>query len=244
MYLSNRLYLVTGVVLIAIAVLLALTIASGMAVTDADPLSKADTAKMLKDTYDHRTADVISLVSSFLLDCGFGLVVGGLLYLVFRDRSRLLAIILLIGFIGNSALSAATDVINASTLLLANDFTHGGAGLNAGDPAILEVAHLLGYLGTLFGAASGSMIAVSFLAMGWLIARAPSGKVNPPPAIGWIMIVSGIATLLGWAQFAIGAAGFFSFIVFGITTLVFTVWLGVWLIARRSTLPPPDGATG
>ena len=244
MYLSNRLYLITGLVLIAITVCLALNIGFGMAASSADPTSKADTAKMLKDFYDHRTLYVLSIGFSLLLDCGLGLVISGLTYLVFRDRSRLLAITLLIGFIGNAALSAASDAANGSILLLAKDYAHGGAGLNAGDPAILEMAHLLSAFSSLLGSTSGTMIAVAFLAMGWLIARAPTGNVNPPRAIGWIIIVDGIAGLVGWAGFesSLGFLGFFSFIVFGITTLVFTIWLGIWLIMNRSKLPLPDGA--
>ena len=162
---------------------------------------------------------------------------------MFRDRSRLLAITLLIGFIGNAVLSAASDAANGSILLLAKDYAHGGAGLNAGDPAILEMAHLLSALSSLLGSTSGTMIAVAFLALGWLIARAPAGNVNPPRAIGWVIIVSGISILASWAGFATGAAGFLSFIVFGITTLIFTIWLGVWLITNSSKLPLPDGAS-
>jgi hypothetical protein len=52
-YLSNRLYVIIGLVLISITVCLVLTIGFGMAVSSTDPTSKADTAKMLKDIYDH-----------------------------------------------------------------------------------------------------------------------------------------------------------------------------------------------
>jgi hypothetical protein len=153
-----------------------------------------------------------------------------------------LAITLLVGFIGNAAVSAGSDAADASILLLAKDYAHGGAGLNAGDPAILEMAHLVSVFGSLCGSLSGTMIAVAFLALGWLIARAPAGNVNPPRAIGWIIIVSGIAILASWAGFLTGAAGFLTFIIFGITTLIFTIWLGVWLIMNSSKLPLSGGA--
>lgn len=97
MYLSNRLYVITGLVLIAIAVGLVLSIGTGIAVSSADTMSKADTAKMLKDVYDHRTVEVVSLAFDVLLDAGLTLVIGGLTYLIFRDRSRVLATIFSLG---------------------------------------------------------------------------------------------------------------------------------------------------
>jgi hypothetical protein len=242
MYLSNRLYVVTGLVIIAIAICLVGTIGTGIAISDTDPTSKSDTAKMLKDLYDNRTLGVISIAFSVVLDCGLGVLIAGLLYLVFRDRSRVLSITLLVGFIGNAAVSAVSDAADGSTLLLAKDYAHGGAGLNAGDPAILEMAHLMQVIGSLAGSLSGTMIAVAFLAMGWLIAHGPAGNVNPPRAIGWVIIVSGISILASWAGFVTGAAGFLTFIVFGLTTLVFTIWLGAWLIKNSNKLPVEGAA--
>jgi len=240
-YLSNRLYVITGLVLISITICLVLTIGFGMAVSSTDPTSKADTAKMLKDIYDHHTLAVISLLFSVLLDSGLTLVISGLTYLVFRDRSRLLATTFLIAFIGSAVLSSVTDGIDASGLVLAKDYAHGGAGLDAGAPAILELTHVLKVVSSLVSQWGSTMLAIAFLTLGWLIARAPAGKVNPPRAIGWVIIVDGIAQLFGWAQF-VSAAGFLSFIVFGITTLIFTIWLGIWLITNSSKLPLPDGA--
>ena len=242
MYLSNRLYAITGLVLIAIAVCFLIGGGLGMAVSSTDPTSKADTQNMLKDINDHHTLAVISTVFSVLLDSALTLAISGLTYLVFRDRSRLLATTFLIAFIGSSVLSSVTDGIDASTIVLAKDFAHGGAGLNAGDPAILELTHVLQTISSLVGSWGGTMLAIAFLTLGWLIARGPAGNVNPPKAIGWIIIVAGIASVVGWAQFATGALGFVSFIFFAITTLIFTIWLGIWLITNSSKLPLPDGA--
>jgi hypothetical protein len=241
MYLSNRLYVITGLVLIAITVCLVLSIGLGMAVSNTDPTSKADTAKMLKDTYDHHAVEVISLFFDVVLDGFLTLLIAPLTFFVFRDRSRLLAYIFFTAFLGSAVLSSVTDGINASVLVLAKDYAHGGAGLNAGDPAILEISHVLSVVASLVSSWGSTMLAIGFLTLGWLIARAPAGKVNPPRAIGWIIIVDGIAQLFGWASFVTGAA-FLAFIVFGITTLIFTIWLGIWLITNSSKLPLPDGA--
>ncbi len=111
---------------------------------------------------------------------------------------------------------------------MAKDYVHGGAGLNAGDPAILELAHLLQVIFSVVGAFAGTMLGIAFLALGWVIAKAPAGNVNPPKAIGWIIVVDGVAQFFSWTQFATDAA-FLAFIVFGLTTLVFTIWLGIWL---------------
>ena len=243
MYLSNRLYVITGLVLIAIALCFLAGGVLGMAVSSTDPTSKADTQKMLNDINDHHTAVVISTALSVLLDSALTLAISGLTYLVFRDRSRLLATTFLIAFIGSSVLSSVTDGIDASTIVLAKDFSHGGAGLNAGDPAILELTHVLQTISSLIGSWGGTMLAIAFLCLGWVIARGPAGNVNPPKAIGWIIIVAGIASVAGWAGFATGAAGFLSFIIFALTTLIFTIWLGVWLIMNSSKLPLPDGAS-
>jgi hypothetical protein len=242
MYLSNRLYVITGLVLIAIALCFLIGGGLGMAVSSTDPTSKADTQNMLKDINDHHTLAVILTVLNVLLDGALTLVISGLTYLVFRDRSRLLATTFLIGFIGSSVLSSVTDGIDASTIVLAKDFSHGGAGLNAGDPAILELTHVLQTISSLLGSWSGTMLGIAFLTLGWLIARGPAGNVNPPKAIGWIIIVAGIASVAGSAQYATGGLGFLSFIVFALMTLIFTLWLGVWLITNSSKLPLPDGA--
>jgi hypothetical protein len=241
MYLSNRLYVITGIVLIAIPICLVLGIVLSGAASNNDATSKADVAKYLKDIYDHRTVFLISKLFFVLLDSVFTMLVAPLTFLVFRDRSRLLAYFFLTGFIGSFILSSVSDGLDASTLLLAKDFAHGGAGLNAGDPAIQELTHYITVAQAIVGQFGGTMLGIAFLTLGWLIARAPTGNVNPPRAIGWVIIVDGIAQLFGWTRF-LGGVAFIDFIAFGITTLIFTIWLGVWLIMNSSKLPLPDGA--
>ena len=238
MYLSNRLYVVTGLVLLGIAVGLVPTF---LLHSSYDPTTKGDVAKYLKDTYDNRTMFVVSEAFIVLLDAGFTLVIAGLAYLCFRDRSHLLATTFLVAFIGSAVLSCVADGLNGSTLVLANDFIHGGAGVSAGDPTILEATHVIAAAGALVSQFGGTMLAIAFLCFGWLIAKAPAGKVNPPRPIGWVLVVDGIASLAGWAQFATDAA-FVAFLVFALTTLIFTVWLGTWLILRSSKLPSADAA--
>ncbi len=242
MYLSNRLYVITGLVLIAIAVTFVCQIGTSIAISDTDPTSKADTAKFLKDLVDNHTVAIVSLGFGVLLNGVLTVLISNLTFLVFRDRSRVLATTLLVAFVGSAVLSAVSGGIAASTIVLAKDYAHGGAGLNAGDPAILELTHVLQVIVSLIDSFGGTSLGIAFVALGWLIARAPAGNVNPPRALGWIIVVDGIASLVSWSGFATEAAGFLSFIVFGLTTLIFTLWLGIWLIKNSSTLPLPDAA--
>jgi hypothetical protein len=152
----------------------------------------------------------------------------------------LLATTFLVAFIGSAVLSCVADSLNGSTLVLARDFTHGGVGLNAGDPTILEITRTIASVSALVGGFGGTMLAIAFVCFGWLIAKAPAGMLNPPRPIGWIIVIDGIASLAGWAQFATDAA-FLAFIVFALATLIFTVWLGIWLILR-SNEPPVSAA--
>jgi hypothetical protein len=230
-----------GLVLIAIPICLILGIVLSGAASSEDSLSKAGTAKYLKDIYDNHSIFLVSKLFFVLLDSGFTLLIAPLSYLAFRDRSRVLGYILFTGFIGSSIISCVSDGLDASNLLLAKDFAHGGAGLNAGDPAIQELAHYVNSVEAMIGQFGGTMLGIAFLALGWIIARAPAGNVNPPRAIGWIIIVDGIAQLFGWTQF-LGGIAFLDFIVFGLTTLIFTIWLGIWLIKNSSKLPLPEGA--
>jgi Domain of unknown function (DUF4386) len=236
LYLTNRLYVLTGIVLIGIAVCL---VPNFVLHSSYDPTAKGDVAKYLKDTYDNRSLFVVSEVIVVALDAGFTMLIAGLSYLCFRDRSRLLATTFLVAFIGSSVLSCVNDGLNGSTLVLAYDFMRGGAGVKAGDPTILEVTHAIAAVEALVSAFGTTMLSIAFFCLGWLIAKAPAGRVNPPRAIGWILVIDAIATMATWLQFATDAA-FVAFLLFALTTLIFAIWLGVWLIVRNDTLPVAD----
>jgi Domain of unknown function (DUF4386) len=241
LYLSNRLYVWTGLVIIGIAVCLVLGIGLSIAVSSNDPSSKSDVAKYMKDVYDHRTLFVIDQIFFVTLDSILVLLVGAFVYLVFRDRSHVLALVVLVGHVGAAATGAASDALRVATLVLAKDFVHGGAGVSAGDNSLVELTHIIGRSNEFLSLMNTSMLGLSFLAMGWLIVKAPEGKVNPPRAIGWIILVAGLAFALAWTD-TFTSVGRVFLIINALATIIFTIWLGSWLIKRSSELPDPIGA--
>jgi hypothetical protein len=241
LYLSNRLYVWTGLVIIGIAVCLVLGIGLSIAVSSNDPSSKSDVAKYMKDIYDHRALFIIDQIFFVTLVSVLVLLVGAFVYLIFRDRSQVLALIVLVGHVGAAATGAASDALKIATLVVAKDFVHGGAGVNAGDTSLVELTHIIGRGVGALSLMNTSMLGLAFLAMGWLIVRAPEGRVNPPRAIGWIILVAALAFALTWTD-TFTSAGRVFLIINAVATIIFTIWLGIWLIKHSSELPDPIGA--
>lgn len=242
MYLSNRVYMIAGLVLIGIAICLALGIGLSMAVSSEDSTSKADTAKYLKDLYDNTGLYIGSQVAFLLLDSILTPLVGIALYLTFRDRSKVLAVTIMIAFASSAAVGTVNDGINLMAVVLAKDFAHGGAGLNAGDPGILELTHIMSWATTLIGQAQVNLLGIAFLSLAAVLLTAPAGNVNPPRAIGWFVLIAGLSFFLSWTV-ALTDAGFVFFIINGIAVIIFTLWLGIWLISNSSKLPVPEGSS-
>ena len=241
MFLSNRIYFFTGLVLLGIVACLLVGVPLSGAASSYQAQDRGDTAKFLADVNDHTAVYIVSTAAFTLLDSVFGVLVGALLYLVFRDRSRALAIALFAGFVAQSAVSLSGDVIDAAFVPLAKDFANGGAGVSAGDASTLELAHTLGWVVEFLHDASGTMLAVAFLALGWLLVASPAGKVNPPKALGWLAIVGGVLSVTAWSAEAADALGLLNLLGL-IVILVFTGWLGVWFLIRGKSLPDPIAA--
>lgn len=238
---DDRLPQLGGIGLILLAVCLVIAVVLSFSTGDADPFDRAKVEEWLLDIDDNRGLWIASNAVFILLDAVVALVVAPLLYLLFRDRGRLLALIVLVGFIAQSAVSAVVDSVDASLVVIASDYVEGSAGLEAGDPAMLEIARTLAVGTTILGQTSFTMLGVALTALGLLIATSPEGAVNPPRWLGWVSVVAGVATWFAWF-IALTDAAFVFFPIQGIASLIFLIGLGIHLL-RRGETPTPATTT-
>jgi hypothetical protein len=228
--------LIAGVVLLLLAITLIASVGLGSQTGDNDPFDDDEAAEFLEDVNDNEGAWLGQYAVGMVTDAGLLVLAAGLLYVLFRDRSRVLALIGLTGITAGGAIAATTDVSGILTAILADDYVNGGGDLPAGDPASFQTARLAAmYTYTGFQAA-GTAIGCGFIALGLLIAYAPTGAINPPRWLGWPAMIAGLAFLLSWI-IVLTEAGFVFIIIGGLGILVFTIGLGAWLIVNRSLEP-------
>jgi hypothetical protein len=234
---DERIYQFGGIVLILLAVCVVLAIFLSFGVGDSDVFNRDEVEQAVRDLHDNRGLWIASNAAFILLDAIIGLLVAPLLYLIFRDRSRLLALIVLVAFIAQSAVAAVVDSVDASLVVLASDYVEGGVGLDPGDPAMLEIARTMGVATAVLGQTSFTMLGLALVALGLLIATAPEGAVNPPRWLGWVGVVAGVAAWLAWF-IVLSDAGFVFFPIQLIASLILLIGLGVHLL-RRGESPAP-----
>jgi hypothetical protein len=240
---TQRATTVAGLTLIIISILtivvVGLTAAGG---SDKNAFDRPDVPEFLKDTEDNagllQAAGAVGIVN----DSVFVPLAGVALYIIFRDRNRMLATLVLGGILVSAAASIVTDALNIILVELAEDYVNGGPpGVAAGDPAALETARLVGMITTAFFNVILTPLGLSFVALGLLITQSPPGLVNPPKWMGWVVLVAGVAGWLAWTVVAADPL-FVFFPINLILTLVFGFALGVWLLRSDANVPLSSGA--
>jgi hypothetical protein len=239
---TNQVNKLAGATLLIVAVCLALAIGFSFGVGDADPFESAEIEQFLVDINDNLAFYLLSATFFIVLDAVFGIGVAAALYLVFRDRHRVLAFFGF-AFILASVVAVVGDAGNLTLAFLAHDFAGSSAGAIApGDDVILQTARTMAIFSLLVGQLSFTSLNVGFLAFGALIAWSAAGTGPTPPRwIGWVMVVSGLAGLLSWLILVTEGA-FVLFIIAGVATLIWLVALGGWLLLTpepEATNPVP-----
>jgi len=235
MFWGQRAIKLTGLVLLLLASAVIIDAVLETAILgDADPFDRGDTEGILLDINDNESLFFIGSGIAVVAD-GFALLAtAGMLWLVFRDRSPVLAVLGLVGLMAASAAFLISDAGYVTTALLAADFVEEGgpAGIPAGDPATLQAARAVMAFSALADLLGLLVLALGLIAFGSVVAWAPEGAVNPPRWLGFLGIASSVALLstwtivfeeyVGWTAGGIGILG----------TLLFVLILGGWLLSR------------
>ena len=245
MFLNNKAHLIGGISLLLLAACTAVVVGiSGSIGGDADPFDRADGAKFLTDIAGHQGAMITVGSIGLFSDVIVALVAAAMLFVLFRDRSSILATFMLVALAVAGAIAAMTDVLNIMTTVVADDFVSGGAqGVAAGDPSTLELGRFLGMLTfTLYGAINVSF-GLGLFALGSVIVFAPKGALNPPRWLGWVALVSAACCWLTPGVF-INEVLFVFFPLQLLTSLIVLIGLGGWLVTRGAAMPEQSaGAT-
>ncbi len=237
MYLNNKTVLLSGVLLILLALCLIVSVGSSFSTGDNDPFTKDEVGKFLTDVHDNETSVIIGGAAGIIVDGFVGVAVAAALYVLFRDRSRLLATVTFAGLLVQSAVALVVDGNTILLTVIASDFVKGGPpGVGAGDPAVLEVGRYVGMFTVAFGNVGLTALGLSLIALGIIIARSPEGKINPPRWIGWAALFAGVCSELAWFVVIIDPA-FVFFIGNLLGSLVLLFGLGIWLFMHKDLEP-------
>jgi hypothetical protein len=215
---------------ISTVIVVALTAASG---AENDPYDRGEVATFLTDLADHQGTMIAAGAVGLFSDAVVALVTAAMLYVLFRDRSPVLAPIMLVGIVAAATLSATNDVLNILTTVVADDFVNGGAtGVAPGDSSTLELGRFLGMVTFGLFVPINAAIGLAFVSLGSVIAFAREGAVNPPRWLGWIAMVCAAASWLSPLVFVHDAL-FVFFLAQLITLVVVFLGLGGWLVTHR-----------
>jgi hypothetical protein len=237
MFFTSKAVAVTGILAILLAIGIIITIAASSSTGDNDPFTRGEVAAYLKDVNDSQTAVIVSGAVGIIVDGFLGIALAAAVYVLFRDRSRLLATLALVGLLTQSAISLMVDGNNILLTLIAKDFVEGGpTGVAAGDPSTLEVGRYVGMVTLAFTNVVFTALGLGLMALGFLIARAPNGAVNPPRWLGWVALFGGVCAELAWFVVIVDPA-FVFFIGNFLASLIFLFGLGIWLLRHQELEP-------
>lgn len=210
--------------------------------SDNSPFEKDEAAAYLTDINDNETAVLITGATGIAVDGFIGVALTALLYVLFRDRSRVLATVMLVALLVQAVISVVVDGSNILLAIIANDFVNGGpSGVAAGDPSALEVGRYVGMFNLLFTNVLLTPLGLGLISLGLLIARSPYGAINPPRWLGWVAITAGVCAELAWLVYVFEPA-FVFYVGNLLASLVFMIGLGVWLFAHRDLVPAGGAA--
>lgn len=230
---TNQINRVTGIALLLLSLGIILSVAFSAPFEDNDPFKRDEVEGFLRDINDNRSLAILATAADIVNDAAIGIVAAAGLYLVFRERNRVLALFGFALIFGGSIAFIAADAAAVPLIVLAEDFAEKGGpgGIAAGDDVILETARAVAIWSFTVDQLAITTIGAGLIAFGALISwTAPATAVNPPRWIGWLAVIAGLATILTWIGAASEDVGIVLFIAGAIATLLFLISLGVWLL--------------
>ncbi len=235
MFWEDRTTRVAGAVLLVFVVLVIASIALDWNTTNANPLARNDTEELLRDIEDGGTLFALINAVNIATDAVATLAMAAVVYLLFRDRSQMLALFAAFGLMAGAIGFTTGYAANVTLAYLAADYVEeGGAGtIAAGDPVILQTARAIAALSMISVFVAFTSIGFGIVSIGAVIAVAPEGAVNPPRWSGALAIVTGVLAAASWVTLANYDAGM-TVLFFGMVgMLVFLVVLGGWLLIHN-----------
>jgi hypothetical protein len=237
MFWTNKAVAISGIIAILLAIGIIINVGSSFSSGDYSPFEKDEVGKFLTDINDNETSVIAGGASGIVVDGFLGVALAASFFVLFRDRSRLLATLFFAGLLIEGAVSLFVDGNNILLTVIAKDFVRGGpTGVAAGDPSILEVGRYVGMITLAFGNISLTALGLGLGALGILIARAPAGAINPPRWLGWVAVFAGACAELAWFVVVIDPA-FVFFIGNLLSSLVFLFGMGIWLLRHQDLQP-------
>ncbi len=233
MFWADRINRVAGVALLLLALGIILSIVFDVATTDADPFERDQVEEFLRDINGNEAYAILATVADLATDA-IGIVAAVGLYLVFRERNRLLALSGFALIFGGNIAFIAPDAATVPLIFLAQDFVEKGGpgGIAAGDDMILQTARAIAIWSIVVEITAFTAIGAGILGFGTLIAWTPAGAgANPPRWIGWLAVLAGVTTVATWL-IAASEVFFFLFVIGGIALLLFLIVLGGWLLMQ------------
>ena len=221
-------------ILIAVPILVIISIALGT-------LSGSDESVFEPDLVDELLVSTQENLPVYFTSVGFGIAadvmalgVAAVVYLMFRDRHRLLAMVGAFGILAAAIGGFTSDAADLTLGFLAEDFVTGGAtGVQAGDPVILEVARAVGMAGASALQVAWTALGSGLIALGAVIIWAPGGELNPPRWLGWWVLIIGFIWYFTW--FAAVSDAAFALVILGLLgTELWVATLGIWLLRREA----------
>ena len=237
---------VAGVALLLLSLGIIVSVAAELGITDKDPFERDEVAEFLTDIHDNRELAIIGTAADVVTDAALSIVAAAALYLVFRERSRVLAMFTFALILGGSAAFMAADAANVSLIILAEDFAEkgGAGGIPAGDESILEIARALALWAFTIEQVAFTAIGVGLISLGVLIAWTSEGAGPAPPRwLGGLGVFAGLATVLSWIGAVSTDVGIAFFIIGALAILLFLIILGVWLLFMAPEERQPATAT-
>ena len=190
---TNQINRVAGVALLLLALGIILSIVFDVATTDADPFERDQVEEFLRDINSNEASAILLVVADLATDAAFGIAAAVGLYLIFRERNRLLALFGFALIFGGTVAFIAADAATVPLIFLAQDFVEKGGpgGIAAGDDVILEIARAIAIWSIVVELTALTAIGAGTLAFGTVIAWTPAGAgVNPPRWIGWLAVLA------------------------------------------------------
>lgn len=239
---TERVRRVAGIALLLLSLAIIVSVVAEIGITDKDPFERDEVAQFLTDINDNRGLAFVGTAADITADVALGIIAAAGLYLVFRERNRLLAFFAFALILGGAAAFMAADAANVSLIVLAEDFAEkgGAGGIPAGDESILEIARALAVWSFTIDQMAFTAISIGLASLGVLIAWAPEGAGPVPPRwLGLLAIISGLAVILSWLGAISVDVGIALSIIGGLAQLVFLIVLGAWLLL----VAPEEGQT-
>ena len=247
MLLSRQLRTIAGVLMLLLVVVLVVAFFTAET-PSSDP---EDIATDLQDLVLDNEARFFIGMAMQLLTALFVALLGAALYVGYRARDRLAALIGLMGFWLMAALFTASAAAFLQLHTLAQDVAEGGVS-GADEADMVQLAAVLTDFGDTLFFLAVTAFAIGLIGFGLALvygrpspAAAYSDEAQPLPVpavwLRWVPLVAGVFYLLTWLALAAEILFVFLIVAF-VLTIIWYLSMGSWLLFRAGRAPQSSPA--